>query len=170
MELIQKTTRRKTQKEFKFDSLMPEELNIYNQAELIKGKSEHSLLNFGKKGSELGIAFNLEGDLDGFIFCQVSTRDLNLTSENSKHIQSLFTESMNILLGRFLTDLEDETNLMSLITHPRLITKQHLSELEKMDLKREITFQVDYDLITTFYNLPCKIFFCAHKRNDNREV
>lgn len=169
MELIQKTTTFHKNVEHKFDSCMPKEINIYNQAELIKKSTDYSFINFNQDKGELGIAFHLEGDLDGFILCLLKTSGPEFQNKG-QHIESLFKESMNILLGRFLTELEDETNLMSLITYPRPLTRQHIDELQKINLKNEISFQVNYDLVTTLYDLPCKILFCAHKRNENQEV
>lgn len=169
IELIQKNKNSRKRPEFRFDSCMPSELNIYNQAELIKTSAQYGPINFGQDRGEIGIAFHLEGDLDGFILCILKTNTSLLQGKNQQ-IESLFTESMNILLGRFLTELEEETNLMSLITYPRPLTKGHIEELQKINLKNEISFQVNYDLITSLYDLPCKILFCAHKRNENQEV
>lgn len=169
MELVQKNKNSNKSTEFMFDSCMPKELNVYNQAELLKTSAKYNSINFNQEKGEIGIVFHLEGDLDGFILCLLKIDNPYTTSKN-QHIKSLFTESMNILLGRFLTELEDETNLMSLITYPRLLTKQHMEELRKINLSGEISFQVNYDLITPLYDLPCKIFFCAHKRNENKEV
>lgn len=151
----------------RFEQFFARELNIYNQAHLTQKHINAQALDFNQKTGELGIAFNLEGDLEGFILCLIKIDGI----QDLRPIQSLFTESMNILLGKFLTDLEDETNLMALITHPRLVTKQHLDEIAKASLnKKSIRFETQYDLVTTIKELPCRILFCAHKRMDKREV
>src|SRR5690606_22785793 len=142
----------------KFEEFFAKELNIYNQAHLAQKRIHAQALDFGQKNGELGIAFSLEGDLEGFILCLLKTDGI----QDLRPIQSIFTESMNILLGKFLTDLEDETNLMALITHPRLVTKQHLEEMTKVSLnKKNVKFEANYDLMTTIKELPCRILFCA---------
>ena len=151
----------------RFELFFAKELNIYNQAHLSQKQINSQSIDFRQQKGELAIAFNLEGDLEGFILCSLKTEN----AQDLRAIQSIFTESMNILLGKFLTDLEDETNLMALITHPRLVTKQHLDEMAKMSLnKKHIQFEANYDLMTTMQELPCRILFCAHKRMDRREV
>jgi len=143
-------------------SCLNPDLNIYNQAQL---EMREPLINVPDlqriSNNEYGVKFQLQGELKGNIFCLVDLHQTNKTPEQNNHFESLFKEGMNILLGQFLTKLEDETGIMSIITAPTELK----STDNMMDLKSHIKLKTEYDLLVEENTYNCKIYIFANRKN-----
>lgn len=135
------------------------ELSIYNQAVLKRTEpiTSFKTLNSGRS-DEMSIMFYLKGELEGKIICTISL-DCNESKTDRTFLKSLFTESMNILLGKFLTELEDETGLMSLLSSPQQI---EISEF-KLNGRHSVSIKTKYDLLTIKKSHSCVIYILANK-------
>jgi chemotaxis protein CheY-P-specific phosphatase CheC len=145
---------------------LPTEVNIYSEAVL---KRKAPLMAFSKVSEvnekELTILFQLNGEMQGQILCTI---DLTQKKFNDSHImilQSLFTESMNILLGQFLTDLEQDTEIMSMISHPEIILREKKNKLLE-DLIENYSYNLStkYELFTIKDSYQCSIYILANKK------
>ena len=141
---------------------VPPELNIYNQAHLeidrplLKASRIHK-----KTNNEIGVTFNIEGELKGQVVCLVDLYEKKLAPAKMGHFQSLFNESMNILLGQLLTTLEEETGLMSVITSPRIVTRSE--NFERYGRDSDLKMSLGYKLITQLESYDCRIYILANQ-------
>ncbi|MEX0797852.1 MAG: hypothetical protein WD025_00305 [Bacteriovoracaceae bacterium] len=161
LEVVTKKTREHFLMEGIQNSIAPE-LNIYNQAHLeidrplVKASRIHK-----KTNNEIGVIFNVEGELKGKIICLVDLYEKKLDSEKMRHFQSLFTESMNILAGQLLTSFEEETGLMSVITQPKIISRSET--FEKIGMEGDLKLSLGYKLITELEDYDCRIYILANE-------
>lgn len=141
------------------------EMQIYSQATLKRVKPLSQIGQIKRnENNEISILFNLKGELDGKIICSVDLSDHEINRNTIMTFQSLFSESMNILLGQFLTDLESQTGLMSIIDHPEVILKDKSSHLMETFIKMfAFNLMTEYELITPKDNYFCQISIFATK-------
>lgn len=136
----------------------PEELSVYGQAVL---KRKSALEVFKEKDFEsegkFNISFSLSGELSGNIVCQFDKDEENF--EN----QSLFTESMNILLGQLFTRLEDTTGLMNMISAPKNLNHSHSFFQSLGSSPRHIRLRTRYEIITLSKIISVDIFLFAQR-------
>lgn len=138
-------------------SIVPE-LNIYNQAYLIldrpllETKSYHSPTT-----TEIPLIFLIEGDYKGHILCLIDL-DKKKVNENSFHFfQSLYIESMNIALGKFLTNLEYNGDLLITLSSPEIYpSNPRLQELSGQ-FKNTKMFSWSYKLVSQIQEFDCRI-------------
>lgn len=148
-------------------SICPE-LNIYNQAHLeierplVKASRIHK-----KTNNEIGVKFDIEGELKGRVVCLVDLYDKKIQSKDLSRFQSLFVESMNILVGRLLTDLEEETDIMSLATSPKIIARDET--FDRLGQDSDLKMSLGYKLITELESYDCRIYILANPSSP-REV
>lgn len=143
-------------------------LSIYNQAVLERSKPIQLFNNLEISESErVNILFKLEGELTGHIICSFLMDDKEITQDQLFQYQSIFTESMNILLGKFLTQLDDETGLMSLISSPRLLTNnKFITEIN--NFSHAIKLKTEYQLLTMKNCFDCTIYINANNKNSSK--
>lgn len=123
----------------------PQNIDIYGEAVLTKSNFDHTApISINRKTK---IFFPIEGELSGFAVCETSSQ-IN---------KSLFSESMNILLGQILTNLEIESKLLSKIGTPILI-RNNISISQY-----EITSNFKYTLRSTTSIYECDVNFYANK-------
>lgn len=137
-------------------------IDIYNQAVLKRTSPLDNNPKFHiRNNNELIILFQLKGEIEGQIVCSM---ELNST-KNISSIRSLFTESMNILLGKFLTEIEDETGYMSVISTPELLEDaKKIEQLSSNISKYKLVCSTTYNLHTISHTYPCKIQILANKK------
>ncbi len=139
-----------------------EELNIYNQAHLIldcpliKTSKVRSQTSF-----ERAVQFNIIGEIQGQVICFLDTYDKKINSAESKYLTSLFEESMNILLGKVVTNLENSHNLSTLLSSP---IKKDSYQLEASNFENN-TFSLKYKLITNAQEYDCRLVINVLKKN-----
>ncbi len=159
----------------RFDKLLPEQLSLYQRASLRKLTVE--VLEAFSPGSfhqsSMVIGFGMTGELEGFVLCEASLDEFITSEGKYRFVQGLFVESMNILLGKILTQIENTFDLMCYMTPPKVLNHDSnntmlLKEIENFQkdsliLKATYTIQVDESAI------PCNIFF-EIKQNKILEV
>lgn len=136
------------------------DIDIYNQAML---KRAAPLIEFTEHeyNNEHSILFQLKGEVEGQIICSINLND----DTGSGHLQSLFTESMNILLGKFLTELESNIGLMSVISHPEIINKRKRDTLAGSHSSRyKLNLITKYELYTLRNSYTCHIHILANQK------
>lgn len=162
---------RKTREHYLMEGIqksIPPELNIYNQAHLeierplVKASRIHK-----KTNNEVGVIFGVEGELRGQVICLVDLYEKKLNPDKLENFQSLFAESMNILIGQLLTSLEEETNLMSVLTSPKIVARDET--FEKYGHDTDLKMSLGYKLITQLESYDCRIYILANQPN-TREV
>lgn len=103
---------------------IPSELNIYNQAHLEIDTPVTLVSKFHTKTlHEIGVSFTLDGEIKGNVICLLDTFDHEIKDSDSAFFNSLFIESMNILIGQLVTNMEDNFNLQSMLSTPSLLQK-----------------------------------------------
>jgi chemotaxis protein CheY-P-specific phosphatase CheC len=138
----------------------PDRLDIYGQAVLKRTNSLEIFKNSDFISSEgFNISFSLTGELHGNIICQFSKADESFES------QALFTESMNILLGKFLTDLEKTTGLMNIISSPKILDHTHSFFKGLENHPHHINLKTQYELITISKISKVSIYIFAQRTN-----
>jgi hypothetical protein len=136
----------------------PETLDIYGQAVL---KRAGALEVFKQKEFDpskgFNITFSLHGELDGNIICQFDK------TEKSFENLALFTESMNILIGKFLTKLESTTGLMNMISSPKLLDPSHVFFKGLENHPHHINLKTDYEVITLSKIIKASLYIFAQR-------
>lgn len=149
-----------------FNNSFNKELNIYNHSELIKVSTLSNITDFPSNNNYLGLMFNINGELTGKIICI-----LNLTKEQKNQSQliqlkSIFTESMNILLGNFLTNLESSSSIMSVVSAPKLIESNNIrNSFPAKNSNSKYHFVVQYIMHSLKEKYLCDIYFYANPKN-----
>ena len=163
LQVVSKKTREYYLMEGFQKSLSPE-INIYNQAQLelerpmIKASRIHK-----KTNNELGAIFQLDGELKGQVICLVDLYEKDINSGKYPYFQSLFIESMNIFLGQLLTNLENETDIMTVLSAPKIIGRTDQFQNIKND--QDLRLSLGYRLITNEDSYNCRIYILADKMN-----
>lgn len=140
-------------------SIAPE-INIYNQAHLEIDRPLVKAARIHKKtNNEIGVMFNLEGELRGRVVCLADLYEKKIDPQELERFQSLFVESMNILVGQLLTSLEEETDIMSVATAPKIISMTET--FDKLGRDSDLKMSLGYKLITDLENYDCRIYILA---------
>ncbi|MAZ48709.1 MAG: hypothetical protein CME65_09100 [Halobacteriovoraceae bacterium] len=135
---------------------VPGEVSIYNQAYLIAHTPLIRTHVFHPKTkNELAISFELNGDLEGYFVCYLDMEPDEMTGGNFHFFQSLYIESMNIVLGKFLTNFERETDFMSTISFPD-IQPQKIENIEANASSFE-KYCCSYKLVSKLKEYDCRI-------------
>lgn len=151
-----------------FQKSLNPEINIYNQAQLelerpmIKASRIHK-----KTNNEIGAIFQINGELKGQVICLVDLYGKEIPSQRYPYFQSLFIESMNIFLGQLLTNLENETDIMTVLSAPKIIGRTDQFQNIKND--QDLRLSLGYRLITNEDSYNCRIYILADKIT-SREV
>lgn len=142
-----------------FNSSLPREVNIYNQAFLIldrpivKAQRIHQPTDH-----EIVLQFIVTGELEGSFTCLLDTYKKDITSAEKNTFLSLYTESMNILLGRFLSNLDDEFDILSALSAPSNLSKERYTQYLTQSSESE-KYSFGYTLISNFKEYDCRIIF-----------
>ena len=142
-----------------FNSSLPREVNIYNQAFLIldrpivKAQRIHCPTEH-----ELALHFATTGELEGSFTCLLDTYKKDISDAEKSTFLSLYSESMNILLGRFLSNLDSEFDILSALNAPHSITRDKILTFIKKTTELE-KYSFGYTLISNFKEYDCRIIF-----------
>lgn len=146
-----------------FQKSLNPEINIYNQAFLelerpmIKASRIHK-----KTNNEIGVIFNLAGELSGQVICLVDLYDKDIHSQDFTYFQSLFIESMNIFVGQLLTNLENETDIMTMASPPKIINRNE--QFDNIKDEQDLRLSLGYRLIMNNNSYNCRIYIIADKK------
>ena len=141
-----------------------DELNIYNQAfleldrPLIKTSVKHKKTQF-----ELPIAFAIDGDFSGSIICLLDSYEKRLTSQDETSFRSLYVESMNILLGKMMTNLENHYEITALISDPKTPSDESIQKSFESSFNME-SLSMGYKLISNQNEFDCRVIFNINKK------
>jgi hypothetical protein len=128
-----------------------EEIKILQNARLIY---KHDL-NPVVSHENIRVQFQISGDLQGSITCYLCIDGMDLYSSEKNFIYPLFTEAMNILLGRQLS-VDPKLNKLKLQLSPPKINLNPLeinTNLRSMTQKYELELDSHFYQILTEYNL-----------------
>ena len=137
-------------------SIQIEELNIYNQAylNLETPMIRTKVLHEGTK-SEKHVSFPVNGDFNGVVAAFLDTFGKEMSTEDNQLLDSLFVESMNILLGRLFTKIEKISDLNILLGSPNVNSKISLNALKKGS--HSLTYSIGYKLLFNAKEFNCRI-------------
>ena len=142
------------------------ELNIYNQACLTRESALRKVHVIEKTPTEMAVIFSLEGELKGSIICTVDLDNKEIDKKEAIFFQSLYMESMNILLGSFLTNLESISSIMSVISSPKYLKpNDYIPGGISDNLAHFTVWSLEYCLHTLKENFDCKIYIVANKKS-----
>jgi len=136
------------------------QLNIYNQA-VLKRSAAISLLSKeldSANSKDFIIMFEIQGEFDGFLIAQLSAQE-NI-EYSSDHFHSLFVESINILGGKLLTNLDQNFDLLCTLSPPR-----QLSSFDSINnSKYKFKLKTNYELITLNNTYDCNLIFVGNEK------
>jgi len=133
-----------------------EELNVYGQAYLehdIPLKKSFFLKN--KTDYDKAAQFSIKGEAFGEIYCFINIYQKPLTKENNAFFESLFKESMNLLIGGILNNLEKKFNLLATLSSPQEVSRTEDSEI----------LETSYKFIFSQMEFDCRLLFNLSKRS-----
>jgi chemotaxis protein CheY-P-specific phosphatase CheC len=154
--MIENVQREKHPNSYYLENYIPEKVSIYSEGILRK-----SDIQFNAEKS-YHILFKIQGELNGIIVCSFDVSELTNTNYNFSHINALFSESMNILLGNFLTNLEEKTTIMGHLSHPEIISDEKRQNIIQWADQIVIHENLNLQLITLQNTYNCLIEFIAH--------
>jgi hypothetical protein len=148
--------------------LLPLELKIYDhhllERQQIIRTNHLDLVYFENQFKQsFSAVFGLSGEIEGFAVCQAP-----------KNIQpDIFIESMNILIGNFLTNLDEKEQILSTLLSPIIFNQNNLSEDIKTQndqfykfnqrlglfMQEAQTFHAKYNLLSPESTYPITISF-----------
>jgi hypothetical protein len=104
---------------------LPEEINIYNQSWIEKKEvisTSHLNLPYFESQfkNNYTVVFGLSGEVEGFAICMA----------NPSIDKALFSESMNILIGNYLSALDQNENLFATLLSPIIFNLQENQSTE----------------------------------------
>ena len=143
-----------------FQEVLSDEINIYNQAylELDRPLTVMSHPFHKKTTKEIGVSFQLDGEIKGDIYCFLDMYDKNISPGEINFFKSLFVESMNILVGKMLTDIEEKFHQLAKLASPQFYDLDQLLEIKVLSKEsKDIALQTGYKLISLNNEFDCRI-------------
>ena len=139
-----------------FQSSLPLELNIYNQAHLeIETPLLENHKSSQKSNKEIGVSFQLSGDLQGKIYCFLDITNKRFLAQEGPFFNSLFIESLNILTGQMVTNLENRHDVNTTISNPSFFEQNN--EVELSVDRSNLLLSADAKFITIHGEFDCSI-------------
>jgi hypothetical protein len=146
-------------------SLLPVRMHIYQRASLNLQKNIvlENLPELNFSDDYMNIGFGITGEIKGFVFCKANIKKYSQDKSKYNFLQGLFVESMNIILGKLLTNIENSLDLMCYLTPPKILrddlkNKPLLMEVKNM-AKTATLFQTNLSLDIDHLNIPCELTF-----------
>lgn len=142
-----------------------EEINIYNQAylqldrPLIRANQIHIPTKY-----ELPVSFKLSGAINGSIVCLLDTYKKVINQEEQSSFQSLYIESMNILLGKICTKFDDNYNLGLEISAPQILNPDEITKLIHYGSSDKLN--MGYTFISNFQEFDCRIIYLIDRKQN----
>ncbi len=158
------------------NSVFPENIQIYQRANLTKIHVEKKevIKNYEFNEISMVISFGITGELKGFVICESPIVSFARSKEKYNFIQGLYVEAMNILLGKIMTNIENDEDTLCYITPPKLLSKEAkgsilLKEIEKFK-ENSLLIEALYHLETQERQIPCHLYFEIQNSHSNIEV
>ncbi len=147
-------------------TLLPEELKIYDahlleKKEVIRTNHLDAIHFENQFKQNFSVVFGLSGEMEGFAICR-SQNDIP---------QDLFIESMNILIGNYLSSLDENEQIFSGLLAPLLFYPEKQLDLEgqnhfykfsqrlRLFMQESQTFHANYNLFGENKCYPVTITF-----------
>ena len=146
------------------NAALTEEINIYHQAHLslerplVKSSVSRPITKY-----ELPITFQIQGDIDASVICLLDTYEKELSTEEHSLFQSLYIESMNILLGKFITNLENNGHISGLLSCPISLKEDIINTIINDD-NNILQLGMGYKLIYNTREFDCRILLNIKKQ------
>jgi len=154
--MIENVQREKHSNSYYLEKYIPETVSIYNEVILKKSATQYNAQK------SYHILFKVQGELNGMIVCSFDVSELSSTNYHFAQVNALFSESMNILLGNFLTNLEDKTTIMMHLSHPEIISDEKRFKIIHWADQSVIHESLNLQLMTLQNTFNCFIEFIAH--------
>jgi hypothetical protein len=166
---IQKSSQTKNIKQASLYNCLDQKIDLYKDISLLKMSSTQKISeNLVKNDSEIGIGFNIDGELTGNALCLLDIGERATTPEQKNNLINIFKEAMNILIGKFLTNLEEQTGMMALISPPQIFDlEQDLPESFRLRKNFPYHFQTNYILMNQGAEYCCVIYFQTSPHQNN---
>jgi hypothetical protein len=141
------------------------EVNVYNQAylQLSRPLIQTSIIHPQTK-YEIGTSFEIQGELSGRAYCFLDTYGKNLSKDENANLTSIFNESMNILIGKTVTNLDVQSNIFASISSPKNINESITKKIDTT-ISNYQTYSLGYKLIHELRELDCRIIMNITKNN-----
>ena len=111
-----------------------------------------------KTKKEIGVRFKHDGEIKGDVYCFLDMYDKSISPGEINFFKSLFVESMNILIGKVLTDIEDKFNQMVQLSSPQFFEIDQVVEIKPISRDgKDIALQTGYKLISLNNEFDCRI-------------
>jgi hypothetical protein len=158
------------------NEILPEEISLYQRASVKKReiKTLHKIDFSGIEKNHMFIGFGITGEIKGFVVCEANIMDFGSSSNSYKFVQGLFVESMNILLGKIMTEMEEYFDLMCYITPPKILSRNDSNSMLMQEIQN---FKADSFILNALYDididgriLPCNISFELKQDQITHEV
>ncbi len=163
---IQKQSKKQLRESIKsLDAIFPETISLYHRAYIKKQEIQLPEIIKETTFNEISmvISFGLTGELKGFVVCECPLVSYSRTKANYQFLQGLFVESMNILLGKILTHLEEQENILCYITAPKTLTHDSNNSilLQQIESYKKNSLLVDaiYNICVDNKEIPCRLCF-----------
>lgn len=141
------------------------DINIYNQAylqnssPLVQTSVVHPQTRY-----ELGVRFSLTGEIQGNIYCLVDNYNKISDQKELNSFKSLFKESMNIALGKIITNLDEGADIFCSLSIPHEMTVQSTDLMHSINRDNQI-FTVGYKIIHNLREFDCRIIINTAQKN-----
>lgn len=148
-----------------------EEINIYHQAYLnlerpiIQSAVSHPITKY-----EYPVTFKLQGDLDANIICIMDTYSKKIPEADKTLFQSLYIESMNILIGKIITNLENNFYYSTILSAPIKLKKETLNKIIEEDNINVLKLSTGYKLTYQMQEFDCRILCNIKRQRFQNEV
>lgn len=157
--ILQKQIGKKSTIQSAFDLCQISEINIYNQAFLIQDRPLLKTATIHPVTKhELPLLIPFKGELSGYAICLLDTFGKDIPAKEKAIFQSLYVEGMNILLGKYFTELESKGNLTAIIESPKILDMAKAHQMIEFDQEKD-SYQMGYTLISNFREFDCRIYF-----------
>lgn len=140
-----------------------EEINIYHQAyislerPIIVSKNIHQITKY-----ERSVYFNIRGDIEGNVICLLDMYNKTVHDRDKALFHSLYIESMNILLGKILTNLENYYYYTAMLDSPQIIENNRLDHIISDDFF-SIKLCAGYTLTFNQQEFDCRLIINLKK-------
>ena len=144
-----------------FRRSFPAKLSVYDQAtlEFLSFLTNISNTQFFKKSAyEIGVIFQLQGELKGIALSLINIKNIEISKDELIELQSLHIECSNILLGHFLTTLENSSGIMGAISSPRILQVTDPIPKAIVSLQSQHQIAAKYNLKLSHKNYKCDFY------------
>lgn len=137
-------------------------LKVYDQIHFTLRKPISMVNKIRKETNhEFGFSFNIDGELKGKAIALIDTFEKNISKNEYHDLKAAIQEGLNIVIGNTLGELDQNIDLMSLISPPSFIDlEDNFSIKEKFDLRITLLYSIEFN--NKMYN--CRLYYLLDKK------